>query len=228
MYTIQSISVRLYVPFYIWKLSTSHNFFCLTDLIFYNSPVWLMLWSSYTSDLLQFLRCNKHTSKTINLHMYIYVQWYSFRSYDIPLLYFIIIYHVICHYNLCLNWFICPQRAVAELLQCKEALRRFLLRHVFNCSSHIYLPCICDVQDLQKGTWALYIHIICKLARDLYKDHVLKLNVFRSCISLPSLVLGAPPCLHACRTRLLQEISFWKARLPHCKQIGQGMIWNIL
>ena len=130
MYTIQSISVRLYVPFYIWKLSTSHNFFCLTDLIFYNSPVWLMLWSSYTSDLLQFLRCNKHTSKTINLHMYIYVQWYSFRSYDIPLLYFIIIYHVICHYNLCLNWFICPYRAVAELLQCKEALRRFLLRHV--------------------------------------------------------------------------------------------------
>ena len=81
---------------------------------------------------------------------------------------------------------------MAELLQCKEALRRFLLRHVFNCSSHIYLPCICDVQDLQKGTWALYIHIICKLARDLYKDHVLKLNVFRSCISLPSLVLGGP------------------------------------
>ena len=46
---------------------------------------------------------------------------------------------------------------MAELLKCKEALRRFLLRHVFNCSSHIYLPCICDVQDLQKGTWALYI-----------------------------------------------------------------------
>ena len=203
MYTGQSISVRLYVPFYIWKLSTSHNFFCLTDLIFYNSPVWLMLWSSYTSDLLQFLRCNKHT-----------------RSYDIPLLYFIIIYHVICHYNLCLNWFICPQRAVAELLQCKEALHRFLLRHVFNCSSHIYLPCICDVQDLQKGTWALYIHIICKLARDLYKDHVLKLNVFRSrALVFPCRhwYLGAPPCLHACRTRLLQEISFWNARLPHCK-----------
>ena len=81
---------------------------------------------------------------------------------------------------------------MAELLQCKEALRRFLLRHVFNCSSHIYLPCICDVQDLEKGTWALYI---CKLAGDLYKDHVLKLNVFRSCISLPSLVLGGPAML---------------------------------
>ena len=44
---------------------------------------------------------------------------------------------------------------------------------------------------------------ICKKARELcifnihglYKDHVLKLNVFRSCISLPSLVLGGPAML---------------------------------
>ena len=48
------------------------------------------------------------------------------------------------------------------------------------------------LQNLEKGTWALYI---CKSAGDLYKDHVLKLNVFRSCISLPSLVLGGPAML---------------------------------